>query len=146
MSKKQVQDLQHENESLKLQVQTLKSQLDDLNENTVISSMNEMKERYDHMMENTVCINKFYNLKNYYTRYLTLARTVDNVTDVIRDDVNRLIHFLSFYKPGHATFNEETKEKRINVDLSDISNRLLMVTQLLNREDDEWTECECEDH
>lgn len=147
MSKKQVQDLLKENANLKLQVNTLSSQIADLNENTVISSMNEMKERYDKMIATTVCINKFLNLKFHYTRYFNLAKTVDNVSSIIQDDVINLMHFLDYYKPeNNVSFSEETKKNRLANDLKNISNRLLMVSQLVNRDEDEWSDTECEDH
>lgn len=147
MSKKQIQDILKENANLKLQVSTLSSQIADLNENTVISSMNEMKERYDKMIATTVCLNKFLNLKYHYTRYFNLVKTVDNVTCVIRDDVINLIHFLDYYNKenGNISFSEETKKNRLTNDLKNISNRLLMVIQLSNRDEDEWSDAECDD-
>lgn len=146
MSKKQLQDLQKENANLKIQVQSFQSQIADLNENTVISSMNEMKERYDTMIENTVCKHKFFDLKSYYTRYFNLAKTIDNVNDVIREDINRLIHFVNFYNPDYTNFSEDTRNKRVNSDLADVSNRLLMVSQLINRQvEDEWSDGEYSD-
>lgn len=145
-SKKQLQDLVKENANLKLQVETLSSQMAELNENTVISSMNEMKERYDKMIASTVCINKYFNLKMYYTKYLNLAKTIENVNSIIHDDVLNLTHFLEVYKPNHSGFSEEIKSRRLTNDLMHISNRLLMITQLINKDDDEWSDNECDDY
>jgi hypothetical protein len=79
MSKKSQENLLNENVKLKQEINNLKLELSQLNENTVISSMNDMKEKYEHLLNTTVCNHRFYNLKDHYVRNNNIIKTIDVV-------------------------------------------------------------------
>lgn len=93
MSKKQLQDLSEKYDKVVSENETLKSRLAELNENTVISSMNDMKDEYDKLMRSSVSIDKFMHVKCNYKQCQDVTKTVNGVNNVNIDQINSLISF-----------------------------------------------------
>lgn len=68
----------------------LEEKLAELNENTIISSMNDMKEKYEELVSNSVCITKYNVLKRCYTVNYELVRTFFNIYIAIKNNIQML--------------------------------------------------------
>ena len=105
-------------------------------------SMNDMKEKYEEMKRMTVCCHRFYNLKDHYQRLLYLAKTMKNINNVNRDQVNSIIGFLETYSSDmqHNTPSGQIfKDKHISNFLRSMDVRLELISEILTRDDDdEW--------
>ena len=148
MSRRSNQVLVEENEALKKQVRSLQMQLDNLNENTIINSMNDMKRCYEELVANSVCNHRFNNLKNYYKRYFNIVRTIDMIHMTIFDNLMALMSFINNYtNEDIQDYNESSKESRIKFDITSTIDRIQLVTEIIHREsDDEWEDNECMAH
>jgi hypothetical protein len=123
---------------------TLKAQLAELNENTVISSMNDMKERYEHLVENTVSIHKYESLKDYYKRVLQNIKTINTINIVNRENTLTLNRFLESYtKEKRAHYDEAFRDKKVIDFLKSILDRTHLIMEIYSRDDEEWDEYEC---
>lgn len=146
MSKKRVQELveqnrylEKQNENLKEKIESLESELEELNENTVISSMNDMKDRYQDLVNNAVCSHKFYSLQSYYTRYLTILKSINIINNVIYDNITSTRICLD------TPFQDNnTKYNTIKNDLNNIRYRIQLISEIISKEEEnEWIETRC---
>jgi cell division septum initiation protein DivIVA len=135
--------LRQENEALQTEVISLQHQLEDLNENTVISSMNDMKEKYEHLVENTVSINDFLSVKDDYLKYLYLVKTLENINKVILNEATCLNTFVSAYTSANApNYSKEFKKKRIAGGIAEIKQRLETAKDIIESQE-ETCSCNC---
>lgn len=82
--------LQEDYEILMKDNSLLEDKLAELNENTIISSMNDMKEKYEELVSNSVCITKYNTLKRCYVANYDLVRTFFNIHVVIKNNLQML--------------------------------------------------------
>lgn len=82
---RELEDIKHENENLILELEGLKHEY---SENTVIQSMNDMKERYNELIRTTVSIYKYRELE---TKYFKLYRCIYSMLSLIHH-VQKLIN------------------------------------------------------
>ena len=134
------QTLNQENDFLRQQVISLEQKLRDLNENTVISSMNDMKKKYEHLLENTVSVDEFLSVKNDYKKYLYLAKTLENINKVILNDATSLNIFLTAYTVDNApNYSKIYKKKRITSGIDEIQQRLEIAMDIIELQEDNCT-------
>lgn len=89
-----------ENELLKKEKYDLQKDLDDLkheySENTIIQSMNDMKERYEELMSTTVPLYKYNHIKTKYNNiYKTMMGAIilnNHIKKTLEDIDNRLLY------------------------------------------------------
>lgn len=126
--------LKLENESLKLEVENLKNEIKQLNENTVIESMNDMKRELQELEENTVPLNLFLSLRNNYKQSYNISVSVNNINNVIIEELQQI---------QNCNFTEEYKSSIIDSTI----NSLSLVSKIINNHD-EWNanECHCEEY
>ena len=128
------QKLKLENEALKLENENLKMQIQELNENTVIQSMNDMKEQYEQLKNNTVSLHMFENLRETHTQSLKILNSVDSINRIIIDD---FAHFRKYEK----SMNEEYRISQMDF----IANSMRMISKIILKYNEEWeTECHCD--
>lgn len=139
MSKKRVQELESQNELLKSKIDSLEQDLEELNENTVISSMNEMKEQYEDLLNNSVCSHKFYSLESYYKRSMNIIKTVDTITGVLYDNVLSTLLFMD----SNNCSNESIKKNTIKHNMNSIKDRLQLICEIISKDEDEWVDTQC---
>lgn len=145
MSKKRVQELverncylEKQNDTFKIKIEALEKELDDLNENTVISSMNDMKEQYEELVNNSVCCHKFYSLQSFYKQNLNTLKSVDAIGNVIYDNVLSLLLFMD-----NNHYDEALRNNNIKHHLHSIKDRLQLICEIIAKNDDEWYESTC---
>ena len=146
MSKKRLQELvekncylEKQNEAFKNKIESLEKELSNLNENTVISSMNDMKEQYEDLMNNSVCNHKYYSLHSYYKRNLNLLKSIDTIGNVVYDNVLSLLLFID-----NNHYDQGLKDNNIKHNLGSIKDRLQLICEIIGKEEhDEWYESTC---
>jgi hypothetical protein len=65
----------------------LKKKLLDLNENTIVESMNDMKLQFEEWKENSICLDDFDNLKDYYIRNFEISKTIKTINGIMIDNL-----------------------------------------------------------
>ena len=122
-------NLKLENDSLKSEIENLKNEIKQLNENTVIESMNDMKLELQELENNSVPLNLFLSLRNNYKQSYNISVSVNNINNVIIEELQEI---------QHNNFTEEYKSKIIDSSI----NSLLMISKIINNHE-EWNENEC---
>lgn len=120
--------LKTENESLKLEIECLKNEIKQLNENTVIESMNDMKIQLEELENNSISLNTFVSLKNNYKQCFNVSVSVNNINNVIIEELQTM---------QSCNFNENYKNKIIESTI----NSLLMISKIIINHE-EWDENE----
>jgi hypothetical protein len=145
MSKKRVQELveqnrylEKQNETLKEQVRCLEDELGELNENTVISSMNDMKERYEELVNNSVCCHKFYSLQACYYKYSTTLKSIELINSVIYDNV---VSTRTCFENDY--YDNALKQNTIKNNLNNIRDRIQLICEIISKEYEEWEDNKC---
>jgi hypothetical protein len=127
-------NLKVENESLKLEIENLKNEIKQLNENTVIESMNDMKLQLQELEDNSVPLNTFLSLKNNYKECYNVSVSVNNINNVIIEELHAI---------RNCNFTEEYKNKIIDSSI----NSLSMISKIIiNHEEWNENECHCYEH
>ena len=133
-----MEQLRNENEKLKAQLKYLNE------ENTIISSMNDMKKRYDELMQNTVSIDQFNYTTEQLEEHSKIIKSISMINDVnfenldnLTDNLKRYINDRISKESREPTFQENRIQKR----LDDLLNRLLLITEIVNKIDEH--ECDC---
>lgn len=126
--------LKLENDSLKLQIENLRNDIAQLNENTVIESMNDMKRELEALEENSIPINLFLSLKNHYKQYYNISVSVNNINNVIIEELQQI---------QNDNFTEDYKSNIIDSTI----NSLSLMSKIINNHD-EWNEnqCHCDEY
>lgn len=122
-------NLKLENDSLKSEIENLKNEIKQLNENTVIESMNDMKLELQALEDNSVPLNLFLSLRSNYKQSYNISVSVNNINNVIIEELQQI---------QDNNFTEEYKSKIIDSSI----NSLLMISKIINNHE-EWNENEC---
>ncbi|NBO98878.1 MAG: hypothetical protein EBU90_01950 [Proteobacteria bacterium] len=136
MSKKKLGDLETENARLLSKVKELQDELDALNENTIVTSMNDMRDRYNELVSSCVCLHRHQNLKMYYKRSFGMCKTIENISSLLFDKVMQLIIFMDQYTPERPNFSHDIQQIRIKNDMTSIKDRIQLILELFDREDE----------
>lgn len=145
MSKKKLGDLESENARLAAKVKELQDELEALNENTVITSMNDMRDRYNELISSCVCFHKYQTLKCYYKRSFAMCKTIENISSLLFDKVMQLIIFMDQYTPERPNFSHDIQQIRIKNDIANVKDRIQLILELFDREDElELDTCDVE--
>lgn len=127
-----------QNSDLKKENQNLQFELNKLNENTVICSMNDMKIQFQELKDSTIPIYLYERLQDCYKKCFSIIKAIDQITSVVIDDI--------FYLK-EVIFNEDLtmsfKNKRIENQLNSINNSLSIIPKIINRDEYEFNENEC---
>lgn len=145
MAAKQLKELQEKYENVLKENTTLKEQLSQLNESTVISSMNDMKEKYEYLEENSVCIHQFLDLKQYYKESFDTLKTITNINEIIQKRIGFIYNTL---KDNEEEFKKIEKyivdSVGLNCDM--ITNYSNLIDEIVMCKDLEWeSNVECLD-
>lgn len=146
MSKKRVQELverncylEKQNETLKNKIDSLEKELEDLNENTVISSMNDMKDRYEELVNNSVCCHRFYSLQSYYKRNVNIIKSIETIGCIVYDNVLSLLLSID-----NNYYDQSIRDNNIKHNLNSIKDRIQLICEIIGKEDEEWYESNCD--
>lgn len=133
--------LKRQNDDLIDENKNLQFELDNLNENTVICSMNDMKKQVEELKESTVPIYLYEHLKDCYKKCFYIIKTIDQITSIVSDEICDLKETIF-----NENFTVPFKNKRIEYQLNSIDNSLSMIQKIVNKDDYEWNEndCHCE--
>lgn len=83
-------ELEDKHDEVLKENEELKVKLTELNENTIISSMNDMKQKYEELMANSVCLSKYETIKRYYKTNYELVRTCANIQIILKNNIYSL--------------------------------------------------------
>lgn len=134
----EIETLRLQNSDLKKENQNLQLELDKLNENTVICSMNDMKIQFEELKESTIPIYLYEHLKDYYKKCFSIIKAIDKITFIVIDDIFELKEIII-----DENSTKLFKNKSIENQLNSINNSLLMIPKIINRDEYEWNENEC---
>ena len=123
------ESLKLDNESLKLVNENLNYEIKQLNENTVIESMNDMKVQLQELEDNSVQLNIYSSLKNSYKQCYNVSVSVNNINNIIIDELDSILH---------SNFSDEFKNDIIESTI----NNLSLMSKIINNHD-EWNENDC---
>ena len=126
------ESLKLDNESLKLVNENLNYEIKQLNENTVIESMNDMKVQLQELEDNSVQLNIYSSLKNSYKQCYNVSVSANNINDIIIEELELILH------------NDFTEGYKNDIIESTINN-LSLVNKIINNHE-EWNEniCHCD--
>lgn len=138
-------NLKEQNEILSKEITILKEEIKSLNENTVIQSMNDMKERYEELNRESVPIEEYEDL---LSQIKTLSKLI-STTDMINNLNLSKICNISYYIENHNEQDTEDmclsenklSERFMSIcrkDLSNITNNCKLIQEFINNE------CQCE--
>lgn len=122
MSKK-LTDLQLENARLKQQIA-------ELNENTVISSMNDMKEEYDRLKQNSVPHHIYLSCRDNLRSSKNLIHAIEKVNKVVLNDMSGFCHMLR-----HSEGLTKERQDMIQEACSHMKDRILLVNEMIYEEE-----------
>lgn len=150
MSKQEQEDLKKlllestkENTLLLLEIKYYKTEnnsinkkLKELNENTIVESMNDMKIQYQQLVETTVPIDLYTSIKYDVKQFKKIINTVDLLTDINIDCINNLIEFCK-----NENENNNYKDKII-IDLLELGYSFSIFKNLYRNHYNDF-ECDC---
>lgn len=88
---------------------SLKKELEQLNENTIVESMNDMKTQFEELKENSICIHEFDNLKDYHARHLEISKSIKTINQVMIDNLMEFKHLTSDKSSSQMIENRMTR-------------------------------------
>lgn len=124
--------LKIENDSLKLENEHLKNQIQQLNENTVIESMNDMKIKLQELEDSSVPLSLFSSLHHNYKQCFNISISINNINNIIKNELKSILY---------TDFTDEYKDKIIESTI----NSLSLVSKIIKNHE-EWDEniCHCD--
>lgn len=141
------QNLKEQNEKLLKEVVTLREQIKHLNENTIVQSMNDMKEQYNKLKEESVPREIYYEISFEKKRLLKLINTIDMINN---SNLRKISDISFFIKRYNETCNSEYKLPERFVtncenDLSNVNMKLRFIDEFIRDIDDDDS-CSCYNH
>jgi hypothetical protein len=138
-------NLKTENDSLKIRLnnillekQLLEKQISELNENTIIESMNDMKLELEQMQENTVPIQLMYNLREHLKQSKNTISSINSINSILIDD---LYHFKYLINDKNITNKDEYFEKYFTI----FQNTFGLIKKIVNKYEEDYSDvCDCE--
>jgi DNA-binding transcriptional regulator GbsR (MarR family) len=88
---------------------SLKKELLDLNENTIVESMNDMKIQFEELKENSISIDDFDNLKDYYIKNFEISKTIKTINQIMMDNLMEFKHFTNNEYTSQMVENKRTR-------------------------------------
>lgn len=137
---KQIQDLSEKYIKIVEENEDLKKKLEELNENTVISSMKDMKEQYEKLMNTTVPIERFRHIKYTYKQYVEVVNAITCINNINIDKLNNLMYIINQNKPEGS---EETfREKQLKRSLDKLETSFEMIDNIFDKLKEDCC-CDC---
>jgi H2-forming N5,N10-methylenetetrahydromethanopterin dehydrogenase-like enzyme len=138
-------NLKTENDSLKIKLnnillekQLLEKQISELNENTIIESMNDMKLELEQMQENTVPIQLMYNLREHLKQSKNTISSINSINSILIDD---LYNFKYLINDKNITNKDEYFEKYFTI----FQNTFGLIKKIVNKYEEDYSDvCDCE--
>ncbi len=115
--------------------QELKIKLNSLNENTIVQSMNDMKAKYDELMESTVSINAYIGLKDDKKNSDGIITTISHINLNLKEHIDRL-QKLIMHSKDTAHLTKEFMDNRIDSTLEYIDDKLELIIEIINSNED----------
>ena len=122
MSKKELQD---KIDNLIKDNNQLKISLDNLNENTVIQSMNDMRDEYLELQQNSISYDVYFDIKNDHKFLLSINKAISQINNINIKHLNILIERLM-----HINITPNDKNI-INNTLNSLKNRLGLIDEII---------------
>lgn len=119
--------------ALQKEITILNKKLEELNENTIVQSMNDMKHDYEELLQNSVCLNQYEHWKEYYTRYFNMSKTVEQMNSLKIEDLNSLLEFIENYNPEIHNYDANVKATHVNKVLRTILNNAILTERVLRK-------------
>lgn len=128
-------NLKQDYENLRLENQKLKTQIEDLNENTVINSMNDMKKEYEQLKQESISLDTYLDLRELYKVSIYTNKSITNINDIIINDLNTLIETFN-----NDNLTQSYKKMRTETLVNNISSYLSLNQRILDTINDN---CSC---
>jgi len=128
-------NLKQDYENLRLENQKLKTQIEDLNENTVINSMNDMKKEYEQLKQESISLDTYLDLRELYKVSIYTNKSITNINDIIINDLNTLIETFD-----NDNLTQSYKKMRTETLVNNISSYLSLNQRILDTINDN---CSC---
>jgi len=140
------QNLKEQNEQLLKEVATLREQIKHLNENTIVQSMNDMKEQYEQLKRESVPGEMYEEIVFEKKRLLKLMNTIEMINSLNIRKIFNTSHFIKRFNEMNNTENQ-LSEHFMNIcdrDLQDITKNARLIDEFIT--DNEEDGCSCHEH
>jgi tRNA G10 N-methylase Trm11 len=139
------QTLKEQNEQLLKEVATLREQVKHLNENTIVQSMNDMKEQYEELKRESVPTEIYDEITFEKKKLIKLMNTIEMINNLNLRKLFDISHFIK-------RFNEMNTENKLSErfkdicerDIQDITKNCRLIDEFISNEDDNG--CTCGEH
>jgi phosphoribosyl-dephospho-CoA transferase len=138
------QTLKEQNEQLLKEVVTLREQVKHLNENTIVQSMNDMKEQYEELKRESVPSEMYEEIKFEKKRLLKLMNTIEMINNLNLRKLFDISHFIKRFNEINNTENK-LSERFLSIcdrDLENITKNSRLIDEFITN-NDEGNECTC---
>jgi hypothetical protein len=88
---------------------SLKKELLNLNENTIVESMNDMKIQFQELKENSINVDDFDNLKDYYIRNFEISKSIKTINQIMIDNLMEFKHLTNDQSSSQMVENRITR-------------------------------------
>lgn len=133
------QNLKEQNEQLLKEVATLREQIKHLNENTIVQSMNDMKEQYEELKRESVPGEMYEEIKFEKKRLLKLMNTVEMINNLNLRKIFETSHFIKGFNEINNTENQ-LSERFLSIcekDFEDITKNTRLIDEFITYDDED---------
>jgi len=143
MIKIKVSDIKDLNEQYLIEIATLKEQIKQLDENTVIQSMNDMKEQYEELKRESVPKEIYQELRFENKRLLKMMNAIEMVNNL---NIRKIFDISLFIKKTSSENRSSERFERIcEKDLFDITKNFRLIHEFITDIEDDHV-CMCQEH
>lgn len=143
VKKESYETLLQENKLLKTRNEFLEEKIKSLNDNTIIESMNDMKEQFLELQRNTIPKGVYFQQRHDNKRLTKLVNAIELINSSNLNKVSELSRFINCYNENHE--EEEIPDSFTHIcdiDLDQLTNNLNLIDEFINDLEDD-NECSC---
>lgn len=138
-----------QNDILLNQVKILKAEIQNLNENTIIESMKDMKEQYEKLNRESVSIEIYEDLLFQRKMLLKLIGTTEMINNLNLQKISNIAYYIENYNQQDTDNKSKDKLSKqftsiCEKDLANITNNCKLIQEFINNNDD--NECQCDSY
>lgn len=142
VKKESYETLLQENKLLKTRNEFLEEKIKSLNDNTVIESMNDMKEQFLELQRNTIPKGVYFQQRHDNKRLTKLMNTIELINNSNLNKVQELSQFINCYNDNHEEEIPDGFTHICDIDLDQLTNNLNLIDEFINDNDND-NECSC---
>ena len=142
VKKESYETLLQENKVLKARNEFLEEKIKLLNDNTVIESMNDMKEQFLELQRNTIPKGVYYQQRHDNKQLTKLMNAIELINNSNLNKTHELLRFINCYNDNHEEEIPDSFRDVCQFDLDHLLNNLNLIDEVINDADSD-NECSC---